>query len=122
MRISVSAEVIRFVIVGIIATFIHYGIYWLLIPYCNATLAYSAGYLVSLVCNFILTSCFTFREKASIRNGLGFGLSHLVNYMLHTGLLNLYLWIGLKPLLAPVFVFPIVVPINFFLLRFVFKH
>lgn len=115
-------EIFRFGIVGIIATIIHYGTYWLFLPFFSATISYSFGYLVSLALNYCLTSFFTFQEKPSVKNGIGFGLSHLINYLLHTSLLKLYLLLGIAPLIAPIFVFPIVVPINFLLQRFVFKH
>lgn len=121
MRKFLTSEVFRFAIVGVVATIIHYGVYWFFLSCCNETIAYSIGYVVSLVCNYFLTSRFTFRKKASVKNGLGFALSHLVNYLIHTGLLNLYLFMGIDPLLAPWFVFPVAVPINFLLLRFVFK-
>ena len=42
---------------------------------------------------------FTFRSKPSSRNAVGFGFSHLINYLLEIGLLNLFLWIGAGELL-----------------------
>lgn len=114
-------QIIRFGIVGVIATAIHYGIYLLLVKHINETIAYTIGYGTSLVCNFILTCVFTFKKKASIRRGAGFGLTHAVNYLLHVLLLNLFLWLGLSESLAPLPTFMIVIPVNFILLRHVFK-
>ena len=114
-------EIIRFVIVGVIATAIHYGIYWLLMHLMNATIAYSIGYALSFICNFLLTSYFTFRKRASVKKGLGFGVAHGVNYLLHVVFLNLFLWLGVSKSLAPIPVFAVVIPINFLLVRFVFK-
>lgn len=121
-RIRVALrQIIRFGIVGVIATAIHYGIYLLLVKHINETIAYSIGYGISFVCNFILTCIFTFKKKASIRRGAGFGLAHAVNYLLHVLLLNLFLWLGLSESLAPLPTFMIVIPVNFLLLRHVFK-
>ena len=115
-------EIIRFGIVGILATVIHYGIYWILQQYINHNIAYTLGYGISFICNFFLTAHFTFKKKATVKKGIGFGLSHLCNYLIQLGLLNLFIYIGINKGLAPIFVFAIAIPINFLLVRFVFKH
>ena len=114
-------QFIRFGFVGVVATLLHYGIYWVLMHYINASVAYTIGYVLSFICNFFLTTYFTFQKTATVKRGLGFGASHLVNYSLHIILLNLFLWLGLSKALAPIPVFLIVIPINFLILRFVFK-
>lgn len=114
-------EIIRFCIVGILATGIHYGIYLLLNQFILVWLAYSIGYAVSFVFNFYLTSIFTFKEKATVRKGVGFVISHLVNYCLHILFLSLFIWMGVRENYAPILVYLIVIPINFLLVRFVFK-
>ena len=78
-------EFIRFCFVGTIAAGIHYGIYYLLQVYINVNVAYTTGYLISLVFNF-------------------------------------FLYIGISRILAPILVLAVAVPINFLLLRWVFKH
>ena len=114
-------ELIRFGIVGVIATAIHYGVYWLLMHWLYVTIAYSIGYVVSFVCNFLLTSYFTFRKRASVKKGLGFSVAHGVNYLLHVLFLHFFLWLGVSKSMAPIPVFAMVIPINFLLVRFVFK-
>ncbi|MDN0071330.1 GtrA family protein [Bacteroides caecigallinarum] len=114
-------EFIRFGIVGVLATGIHYGIYILLNYAMIQWLAYSIGYGVSFLCNFYLSSVFTFRSKVSIKKGIGFGISHLINYLLHIVLLTIFLKLGFSDEFAPIPVFLIVIPINFLLVRFVFK-
>ena len=49
-------EFVRFGIVGIAATALHYGIYYLLQPYINVNIAYTTGYVLSFIANFYLTS------------------------------------------------------------------
>lgn len=114
-------EIVRFGIVGVVATGIHYGVYWLLMHWLYVTIAYSIGYIVSFICNFLLTSFFTFRKRATVKKGLGFGVSHGVNYLLHVLLLHFFLWLGVSKSMAPIPIFAIVIPINFLLVRFVFK-
>ena len=121
-RLKQLPEFIRFAIVGVAATALHYGLYFMLQQAVNVNVAYSIGYIVSFIANFYLTAFFTFRKKPSWKKAIGFGGAHLVNYLLHMGLLNLFLWLGLSKPLAPVPVFAIAIPVNFLLVRFVFKY
>lgn len=114
-------EMIRFSIVGTTATAIHYGVYWVLQHWINVNVAYTIGYAISFLINYYLSAHFTFKEKASAKNGIGFGGAHLLNYCLQMVLLNSFLWIGLSRELAPIAVLAIAVPINFVLVRFAFK-
>ena len=115
-------EFIRFVIVGILATALHYGIYFLLQRFINVNIAYTLGYALSFIANFYLTAYFTFGKKPSWSKAFGFGGAHLFNYLLHIDLLNTFLWLGLSKTLAPIPVFAIAIPVNFLLVRFVFKR
>ena len=112
---------LRFAIVGLLATALHYGLYFLLQKVINVNIAYTAGYIISWLCNFYLTAHFTFREKTSVKRGAGFAASHGINYLLHMALLNAFLALGVTNEWAPVPVFCIVIPVNFILVRFVFK-
>lgn len=128
MKLSSSArEFVRFAMVGVLATGLHYGIYYLLqylLPKNDlyANIAYTAGYLLSLVANFYLTAYFTFGTRPSWKRAGGFGGAHAVNYGLHFCLFNLFLWLGVPRALAPLPVFAIAVPVNFVLVRLVFKR
>lgn len=126
---SKLSEFIRFAIVGMAATAIHYGIYLLLVQIYNGNakvslytnVAYSIGYVTAWCCNFYLSARFTFKTRTSVKRGIGFALSHGINYLLHLLFLNVSLWIGIPETWAPIPVFCIVVPINFLLVRYVFK-
>ena len=58
----------RFGITGTICSLIHYGIYCLFLLFTNTTIAYTAGYGVGLLCNYGLTTYFTFKGKPSKNN------------------------------------------------------
>lgn len=118
---SKKYEFIRFAIVGFLCTGIHYAIYLLLRIYIEVNIAYSTGYFLAFVLNYLLTNSFTFRTKPSIKKGVGFSISHVINYFLHLLLLNLFLKLGVKETLVPIPVFIIVIPLNFIILRFFFK-
>jgi len=115
-------QILRFGIVGVIATAIHYGIYWIFLKLLNPTLAYSIGYAVSFIFNFFLSSFFTFKIRPDIKKGIGFALSHGINYLLHISLLNVFLYLGVPSVFAPFPVFAIAVPINFILVHTALTH
>ena len=117
----IQVEFIRFAIVGVIATGIHYGLYLALKQFINLNVSYTAGYLISLACNFFLTAKFTFKAEASVKRGAGFIISHIVNYLLHMVLLNLFIKIGIPSSYAPIPVYCIAIPVNFLLVRTVFR-
>lgn len=116
-----SFEFLRFGIVGFVALIILYVVYCLLLLWLEHNLAYTMGYVISFISNYILTVKFTFRTKASKKNGAGFALSHLINYLLQIGCLNFFIWLGMDKQVAPIPVFAICVPTNFILIRFFMK-
>ena len=118
---TLTKEFIRFAIVGVVATGIHYGVYLLLLRWMKVNVAYSCGYVFSLCCNLLLTSFFTFRERITWKKTVGFLASHGVNYVLHILFLNLFLFLGITEQWAPIPVYCIVIPINFILVRTAFK-
>lgn len=79
------AEFIRFIIVGVLATALHYGIY-LALEYgigLNYNMAYTIGYLLSFIFNFFASTFFTFQSEANAQNGIKFAGAHLINYFVH---------------------------------------
>lgn len=120
-------EFVRFSIIGVVATLIHYGIYYAIIKGLAIekelwiNVAYTIGFVVSWCCNLWLTAHFTFKTTVSMKRGVGFAVSHGINYLLHLGFLNLFLWMGISATVAPWLVFCCVIPINFILVRTVFK-
>ena len=114
-------EILRFGIVGVVATALHYVIYWILQHWINVNVAYTIGYFLSFIANYFLSAQFTFREKTTTRNGIGFAGAHLFNYLFQMVLLNIFLWLGVSKALAPLPVYCIAVPVNFILVRTVFK-
>ena len=115
-------EAIRFCIVGGIATLLHYVIYWILKSWMNLNIAYVIGYGLSFVCNYFLTSYFTFRKKVNIKSGIGFSGAHLFNLVFQVILLNIFTYLGVNENIAPIPVYAIAIPVNFLLVRFVFKR
>lgn len=115
------AEAIRFAFVGGFATLLHWIIYEVLLPWCNAYAAYAVGYTLSFLANFLATSYITFRTRPTWTRLWGMAGAHAVNFGVHFVLLAAMLRLGVPERLAPIPVFCVAVPINFLLVKFVFK-
>ena len=92
-RKEIIGQLIRFGIVGTTAAAIHYAIYWILQHWINVNVAYTTGYILSFLVNYYLSARFTFREKTSVKNGIGFGGAHLTNYLLQS-VVGCYIFYG----------------------------
>lgn len=120
--LQLFVEVRRFIVVGVAAVAIQYGVYLLLLQWLQPVVANTLGYIVSFLFNYIASTKYTFRVKSSARHGVGFAFSHLVNYILQSLLLVFFLWTGLQKGWAMLPVFAICVPTNFVLVRYFLKH
>ena len=79
------------------------------------------AYVVSFLFNYVASTRYTFHVRSTARRGAGFTLAHLVNFLLQTLLLALFLRLGLSKPVAMLPVFAICVPINFLLVRYFLK-
>ena len=125
-------EVMRFGIVGGLATVLQYVIYLAMMPLLTriceqmgdhtlATVANTIAYIVSFIFNFFASTRYTFKVKANAKRGAGFTLSHVVNYTMQTLCLNLFVGLGLAKQWAMIPTLCICIPINFLLVRFFLK-
>lgn len=115
-------EFVRFCIIGAGAAVVHYGIYFLLQLWIDVNIAYTAGYALSFIGNFFLTTYFTFHSKPSWSKFIGFASSHALNYFLHIVLFNALLWMGVHRLIAPPLVMLIAMLVQFSVLRFIYHY
>ena len=77
-------EFIRFVMVGVFATALHYGIYFLLQKFINVNIAYTLGYALSFIANFYLTAYFTL---IPLYGNIGLWLAFLIFYIARSSFL-----------------------------------
>lgn len=79
-------EILRFGIVGAIAALLQYGVYLAMLIITSPGVANTIGYIISFIFNFIASTHYTFKVKANAKRGLGFALSHVVNYLYENAL------------------------------------
>lgn len=115
------SEIVRFGIVGGIATLLQYGFYVIFVDLIgvDALLSTVISYALSFIANFFLSSFFTFRSKPNTKKGIGFLCSHLINMGMQTAFVAIFEGIVGKTLaLLPAMA--ICIPINYLLIHFVF--
>lgn len=113
------SEIIRFGMVGGIATLLQYGIYVVFVEAVDipAVTATMVSYAISFIFNFLMSNYFTFHTKPNAKKGIGFTLSHIINMGLQVGLVAIFKGIvGDTLALLPAMV--ICIPINYLLVRF----
>ena len=115
-------EILRFGIVGTVAMAIHYGIFYVLLPTMDKNIAYTIGYFIGFVCNFFMSSYFTFQVKPTWTRLFRFGCSHGINFFVYIGLFNFFCWTGVPPKWAPLPVYAIAIPVSYLLVRFALKN
>lgn len=117
-------RVMKFGIVGTIAMIIHYSLYYVLMNIIEVNIAFTVGYFISFLCNYLLTSYYTFGISPSICSFFRFGVSHLTNYLIQISVLNAVLYIGVPAVWAPIPVYAISIPISFILVKaaILWKH
>ena len=72
-------ELIRFCIVGTIATGIDAAVFYLVRQIATYQVALISGYFISLVANYFLTVIWTFKKNPSVNNAIAVLFAHLFN-------------------------------------------
>lgn len=117
-------EILRFAIVGTTAVAIQYAVYLVMIhlAHTGMNVANTVAYLVSFLFNFVASTRYTFKVKATAGRGLAFAFCHVVNYLLQLLMLNLFVEWGVGKTWAPLPMFAVCVPVNFLLVRYFLKQ
>lgn len=110
---------LRFCIVGGIATILQYGVYVIFVNAVGLTAVVSTiiSYAISFIFNFILSTLFTFHTRPTAKKGIGFTLSHLINMGCQTGLVAIFKGL-VGPDLALLPALAICIPVNYILVRY----
>ena len=114
-----KAEVIRYVLVGGLATAIQYVGYLLAVSVglWSVIVSTVVSYGISFVANFFLSNLFTFQTHPNKKKMFSFMASHMVNLGLQVFLVTMFANIvGKEYALIPAML--ICIPVNFLLVRF----
>ena len=121
---------VRFVFVGTLGTGVQYGIYYLLLDIFQrqwpevgilTSVAFTAGFMIEMVCNYFLTNFYTFRTRPSWKNAGGFLLGRVLNYVIQLSLLNALVWLHMGEECAGIVAIILAGVINYFVLRPFYK-
>lgn len=117
------SEILRFCIVGGMATAVQYGVYVVFVDAVGVKAVPSTmiSYAISFVFNYILSTYFTFHKKPNTHNMVGFICSHAINMGMQTGIVAIFKGIvGNTLALLPAFA--ICIPLNYLMVRYAFNH
>ena len=121
---------VRFVCVGVLGTLLQYGIYYLFLDIfreSNAdsqtmtSVAFSIGFLVEMVVNYLLTNYYTFHTHPSWKNAGGFLVGRAINYGVQILFLNILIWLSMSEEIAGIVAIILAGIINYFMLVPLFR-
>ena len=121
---------VRFTLVGAFGTGVQYGFYYLLLEFFQShwpnvdirtSVAFTAGFLIEMICNYFLTSFYTFKMRPTWKNAGGFLLGRTVNYFIQLLFLNILIWLHLSEEISGILAIMLAGVINYFVLRPFYK-
>ena len=116
---------VRFVLVGVLGTGLQYGIYYLLLGIFRSqfpgvgiltSAAFTVGFVMEMVCNYFLTSFYTFRVAPSLKNVGGFLMGRALNYVIQLLFLHMMIWLHMSEEWAGIVAIMLAGVINYFVL------
>ncbi|MFB7918630.1 GtrA family protein [Streptomyces sp. NPDC056061] len=115
---TVTAQMVRFAVVGVVNTATYYGCYLLLLNPLPYIAAHVAAFALSMTGSFFLNCRFTYRTRPTWRKFLLFPLTNAANFVITTG--GVYLLVdvaGLGSRYAPPVAAAAAIPITFVVSR-----
>ena len=116
---------VRFVCVGVLGTGMQYGIYYLLLGVFQrrfpdvailTSVAFTVGFVVEMVCNYFLTSYYTFRVAPSLKNIGGFLIGRTFNYLIQLLILHVMILLYVSKESSGIIAIVLAGVINYFVL------
>ncbi|MES9510128.1 MULTISPECIES: GtrA family protein [unclassified Streptomyces] len=115
---TVTAQMARFALVGVVNTGTYYGCYLVLLTWLPYIAAHVTAFALSMVGSFFLNSWFTYRTRPTWRKFLLFPLTNAANFVITTG--GVYLLVdlaGFSSRYAPLVAAAAAIPITFVVSR-----
>ncbi|MGW6895707.1 GtrA family protein [Streptomyces sp. NBC_01727] len=82
---TVTAQMARFALVGVVNTGTYYGCYLALLSVLPYLAAHVIAFALSMIGSFLLNSYFTYRTRPTWRKFLLFPLTNVANFVITTG-------------------------------------
>lgn len=118
------AEILKFIIVGVINTLNYYVVYLLLLKllHIEYMISHITGFIVAFVISYYLNCYFVYKVKPTWRKFISFPITQIVNVSLQTVLLYVFVsWLNLPAEIAPFAGLIITIPITFILSKWILK-
>jgi putative flippase GtrA len=80
------------------------------------SVAFTIGFVMEMICNYFLTSFYTFRIRPNWKNAGGFLFGRAINYVIQLLLLNLLIWLHLSEEWSGILAIALAGVINYFIL------
>jgi putative flippase GtrA len=84
--------------------------------------AFSVGFVIEMVCNYFLTSFYTFRVSPSLKNAGGFLFGRAINYVIQLFFLNILILLYVSEEWAGIIAITLAGVINYFILLPFYKN
>lgn len=111
-----NKQFIKFIIVGLINTVSTYLLYLIFLKLTSYFWAYSISYILGIIISYFLNTLFVFREKTSLKKFLQFPIVYLVQYLINTFFLYLFVNVlSIRKEISPIIIIVITIPITFLL-------
>lgn len=121
-RRLLAYEQVKFIVAGGINTLSTLVIYWILLPFTEYRIAFTASYICGIVISYFLNNYFVFNTRPRTTTVLMYPLIYLIQYM--AGIAILWLWVDFLNLpanLGALTVALTMMPLAFLLIRFVLR-
>lgn len=118
-----AGQMVRFVAAGILNTALTYIIYVCLMQFASYRTAYTVAFLFGVGLAAIVYPKAVFAQGLTLVSGCGALVAYCLSYLVGLGVLFVLVeYLRISPELAALVGLPIIVPVNFFMFRFVLGH
>ena len=105
---------LRYVSLGVFTTLVTYAIYLSLLNYLGPMVAYIMCLLAALFIQVFLMAPFVFKKKFSFKSAYRSFVVYSLYLCLYAFLMKTLLYLGVNPVVAPIFVIAVAAPVQFF--------
>jgi putative flippase GtrA len=111
-----------FLLAGLVNTSLTYLVYVSLFSFSTCEISYTISFIFGIIISYFLNTKFVFKKDFKISTFVRFPIIYIVQYMLGIVLLTIFVKVlGTPEILAPLGVILFLIPMTFFLSKFILK-